>query len=276
MARRLQEEKPFPRDPTTQVIRGAEAFDFPAAPGAGAGRESHAVLFLHGWTSTPRELRFLAEKIAAAGFRCLGPRLKGHGLTVRALRGVTFSDHFAESEEAFASLAMDHDRVSICGLSMGGLIALHLAARRRVANLVLIAPFAKPAGTTFGLPNRWLVGRVPLSDYVGKHEGGPINDPEGLAGHIAYHAMPAAGMESVVEAAREFRGLERTVTCPTLIFHGVRDRTSDFTGSLDLMGTLGADDKTLVAFNRSNHVLTLDFDRGRLEAETVDWLSRRR
>jgi carboxylesterase len=276
MARRLQEEKPHPRDPDTQVIRGAEAFDFPAAPGTGPGAGSHAILFLHGWTSSPRELRFLAEKAASAGFRCLGPRLKGHGLTVRALRGVLFADHLAEGEEAFASLAMSHERVSVCGLSMGGLVALHLAARRRVANLVLIAPFVKPAGTTFGLPNRWLVGRVPLSEYVGKHEGGPIEDPGARAAHIAYHAMPAAGMESVVQAARDFRGLEKSVACPTLVFHSVRDRTSDFAGSLDLMGSLGSDDKTLVAFNRSNHVLTLDFDRGRLEAEALAWLARRR
>ncbi|HLP43214.1 MAG TPA: hypothetical protein VK465_17045, partial [Fibrobacteria bacterium] len=65
--RRLQEEKPFPRDPETLVIRGAEPFDLgdPAAP--------HAVLFLHGWTSSPRELRFLAEKAAARGFRAKGP-----------------------------------------------------------------------------------------------------------------------------------------------------------------------------------------------------------
>ena len=273
MARRLQEEKPFPRDPDTQVILGAEAFDFPPADARDAG--GHAVLFLHGWTSTPRELRFLAEKAAAAGFHCVGPRLKGHGLTVRALHGVLFRDHLAEAEEAFGRLAMSHDRVSVCGLSLGGLLALNLAVRRRVANLILVAPFLKPAGSTFGLPNSWLVGRVPLPRHVGKNVGGPIDDPEGAAGHIAYHAMPAEEMASVVQATRDFAGLEKEVTCPTLVFHGVHDRTSDFAGSLALMGALGSDDKTLVAFNRGNHILTLDYDRERLETTAVEWLSRR-
>lgn len=273
MARRLQEEKPFPRDPDTQVIRGAEAFDFPPAGGRDAGH--HAVLFLHGWTSTPRELRFLAAKVAAAGFRCVGPRLKGHGLTVRALHGVRFRDHLREAEEAFGRLAMSHERVSVCGLSLGGLLALNLAVRRRVANLLLVAPFLKPAGSTFGLPNAWLVGRVPLPRYVGKNVGGPIDDPEGAAGHIAYHAMPAEEMASIVQAARDFAGLEKAVTCPTLVFHGVHDKTSDFAGSLALMGTLGSEDKTLVAYNRGNHILTLDYDRERLEATAVEWLSRR-
>jgi carboxylesterase len=295
MARRMQEEKPFARDPVTQVIRGAESFDFapgpvvpgPVAPGpvdsgptggpaAHRGdRGAHAVLFLHGWTSSPREMRFLAERIASAGFRCVGHRLKGHGLTVRALNGVYFKDHLAEAEAAFGKLALEHESVSICGLSLGGLLALNVAARRRAAHLILIAPFMRPAGATFGLPNAWLVGRVPLSGYVAKDAQGPIDDPEGLKDHIAYHAMPAREMASVVQGARDFLGLEKNVTCPTLILHGVRDRTSDFAGSLSLIEKLGSEDKSLVAFNRGNHVITLDYDRHRLERLAVDWLARR-
>lgn len=268
--RRLQEEKPFPRDPETLIIRGAETFEL------GPEKADHAVLFLHGWTSTPRELRFLAERMAAAGFRCRGPLLKGHGLTVRALKGVFFKDHLAEAEEEFGRLAVSHERVSICGLSMGGLLALNVAVRRRVANLVLIAPFLKPAGTTYGFPNRWLVGRIPLSGYLGKNLGGAIDDPAGLAGHITYHAMPAEEMASVVQGARDFQGMEKSVTCPVLVLHGVKDRTSDFDGSLALIRDLGSDDKTLMAFNRGNHVITLDHDRERLESEALGWLSRRR
>ena len=140
-----------------------------------------------------------------------------------------------EAEDAFGRLAMQHEKVSVCGLSLGGLLALNLAARRRVANLILIAPFMTPAGSTFGLPNSWLVGRVPLPRLMGKNVGGPIDDPQGPPGHIAYHAMPAAEMASVVQATRDFAGLEKAVTCPTLIFHGVNDKTSDFAGSLSLM-----------------------------------------
>lgn len=275
MARRLQEEKPFPRDPETQIIRGAEPFDFPGDPSGPGKAADHAILFLHGWTSTPRELRFLAERTAAAGFRSRGVLLKGHGRTIRALQGVFFKDHLAEAEEAFGALAVQHERVSICGLSLGGLLALNVAARRRVANLVLIAPFLRPAGSTFGLPNAWLVGRVPLSGYVGKDVGGPIEDPAGRAGHIAYHAMPAAEMASIVQATRDFQGLEGSIACPTLVLHGVHDRTSDFAGSLSLMEKLGSGDKTLVAFNRGNHVITLDYDKERIESAAVDWLARR-
>lgn len=257
-----------PRDPVTGVIRGAEPFAFGDGP--------DAVLFLHGWTSTPRELRFLAERIAPLGFRCEGPLLKGHGTCMEDLAPTRFSDYLAECESAYSNLASRGGRVYVCGLSMGGLLALNLALKYPVAGLILIAPFLLPSGKTFGLPNRWLIGRVPLPAVLAKGKGGPILDPEGLAGHIAYPAMPSASMVSVVLAARAALAALPRVQSPTLIFHARDDRTSDFRGTRLLIEKLGTEDKTLVAFNRGNHVLTLDFPRSRLEAETLGWLQARR
>jgi carboxylesterase len=263
-----QQERPWPRDPETQVIKGAEPFDF--------GDGAHAVLFLHGWTSSPRELRFAAEKVAAAGFRCRGILFDGHGRTLRALEGVTFRDHLAQAERAFGELALSHDRVSLCGFSMGGLAALHLAARRKVSNLVLISPFLKPWGSTMGLPNNFLLGKVPLPAMVAKELPGPIKDASQLPHHIAYHAMPSKEMMTVIQGARDLAGKEGSITSPTLILHGIHDKTSEYSASEALLRNLGSDDKTLIAFNRSNHVITLDFDRERVETEMVEWLRRRR
>jgi carboxylesterase len=263
-----QREKPWPRDPVTGVIRGAEPFDL--------GPGSHAILFLHGWSSSPRELRFLAERCAAEGFHCVGPLFKGHGTRMEDLSPTRFSDYLAEAERAFDALAASHERVSVCGLSMGGLIALHLAAGRKVANLVLIAPFLRPTGTTLGLPNRWLIGRVPLWGNIAKSEGGPIDDPAQRDLHIAYHAMPAHTMVSVVVAARRFAARIPEVACPVLIHHAVRDTTSDFAGTRMLMDRLGSKDKTLKAYERGNHVITLDYQKEELEAVTVEWLNERR
>lgn len=264
----MQAEKPYLRDPVTGIIQGAEPFDL--------GGGSHAVLFLHGWTSTPRELRFLAEKVASAGFHCVGPLLKGHGRGLPDLEGTRFADYLSEGEAAFDSLSASHGRVSVCGLSMGGLLGLFLAVRRPVANLILIAPFLRPSGRTLGLPNRWLAGRVPLAGNLAKYAPGPIRNPEAFKSHIAYHAMPARSMISVVAAGREIETKADRIRCPTLIIHSVHDTTSHFSGSQFLIGKMGSEDKTLVALNRSNHVVTLDFDRPRVEDSVVAWLGLRR
>lgn len=264
----IQRERPWPRDPVTGVIQGAESFGF--------GTGAHAILFLHGWSSTPRELRFLAKRCADAGYHCRGPLLKGHATRLHELAPTRFSDYLEQSEREFDALAAAYGRVSVCGLSMGGLLALHLAAARPVANLVLIAPFLSPAGKTFGLPNRWLIGRVPLSGNITKREGGPVDEPLSRDTHISYHAMPAQSMVSVVLAARRFARRVPEVASPTLILHSVHDTTSDFRGSKHLIERLGSEDKTLVAYNSGNHVITLDYQKDALEQTTLDWLSRRK
>jgi carboxylesterase len=265
----IQRERPWPRDPVTGVILGAEPFAFGSSSG------SHAILFLHGWSSTPRELRFLAQRCADAGFHCRGPLLKGHATRLKDLVPTRFSDYLEQSLREFDALAAAHKRVSVCGLSMGGLLGLHLATVRPVANLVLVAPFLSPTGKTFGLPNRWLIGRVPLSGNITKREGGPVDEPLSRDTHISYHAMPAQSMVSVVVAARRFAPRVPEVTSPTLILHSIHDTTSDFAGSKLLIEKLGSEDKTLVAYNSGNHVITLDYQKDALERTTLDWLSRR-
>ena len=264
----VQGEKSWPRDPVTGVIRGAEPFAF--------GEGADAILFLHVWTSTPRELRFLAERCAAAGYRCQGLLLKGHGTRVEDLIPTRFSDYLAETFAAFDTLAVGHRRVFICGLSMGGLLALHMALTRKVAGLILVAPFLLPSGATFGIPNRWLIGRVPLPAMLAKSAGGPIEDTVGREGHLAYRSMPSASMVSVVAAARAIVPSLAKVTAPTLVFHAVHDHTSDIRGSNRLMDRLGAEDKTLRTYIRGNHVLTLDYPRAELEGEALHWLSEHR
>ena len=264
----VQGEQTWPRDPVTGVIRGAEPFAF--------GDGTDAILFLHGWTSTPRELRFLAERCAAAGYRCEGLLLKGHGTRVEDLIPTRFPEYLAETAAAFDGLAARHRRVFICGLSMGGLLALHMALSRKVAGLILIAPFLLPWGATFGIPNRWLIGRVPLPAMLAKGAGGPIEDTVGRQGHLAYRSMPSASMESVVAAGRAIVPSLGKVEVPTMVFHAIGDRTSDIRGSNRLMDRLGAKDKTLRTFLRGNHVLTLDYPRAELEGEALQWLSEHR
>ena len=266
--------KEFPRDPATGLIPGAEPYDF-FPPGSG-DPPPHAVLFLHGWSSSPRELRFLARRVADAGFFCRCILMPGHGRTVEDLRRVHFEDHRAAALEAFDELARNHARVSVCGFSLGGLLALFLAAEKKVANLVLCAPYLVPGGKTFGIPNRFYARYLPAWNIImPKDPEGPIFDPQALAGHIAYPTMPMAGVVENTRAARKIWPLLPGIQCPTLLFQSSRDQTSHVSGARRLMAELGSPDKKWVKVDRSKHVVTLDFDRERVERETVEWLAGR-
>ena len=116
-----------------EVVAGAEPF---SAAGGAAG-----VLVLHGFTGSPHSMRPLAEAFAAAGFTVELPRLPGHGTTVEDMAGYRFDDWAAAAEAAYADLAARCGQVVVAGLSMGGTLALRLAADHpEIAGAVLVNP----------------------------------------------------------------------------------------------------------------------------------------
>src|SRR5712692_3545910 len=99
----------------------------PAAPFS-LGEGDDACLLLHGLTGAPAEVRPVGEALARAGFRAVGPLLPGHGTSPQDLEAVTRSDMLDAAREALLSLRGAR-RVYLCGLSMGALLAVRLAAK---------------------------------------------------------------------------------------------------------------------------------------------------
>jgi len=101
--------------------------------------EKPPILFLHGAFGGPEIwTRFVAPWFAARGHQVAAPRLS----TPLAARPARLRDYVARA--AAAADALDGPPVVI-GHSLGGLVAQHLATRRRLAGLALVAS-PGPAG----------------------------------------------------------------------------------------------------------------------------------
>src|SRR5437870_2025006 len=87
-------------------------------------------LLVHGFTGTPEEMRPLGEALAARGFPAYAVRLAGHGTDVAELARTRWTDWFASVEAGVARLRASTERLAVAGMSMGSLLALHLAATR--------------------------------------------------------------------------------------------------------------------------------------------------
>lgn len=100
-------------------------------------RMRETLVLLHGFAGTGRAWDGVVAALDAERYTALAPDLRGHG-TASGARPVTF--------EAVVSdvLARAPERFALCGYSMGGRIALHvaLAARARVQRLVLVSTTA--------------------------------------------------------------------------------------------------------------------------------------
>src|SRR5262245_62625786 len=100
------------------------------------------VLLIHGLGGTPVELRFIAQNLARAGHTVYCCQLAGHCGTPEELRRSTWREWYASVEAAHDRLAESCDVILAGGLSMGGILALHLAQNRpaSVHGLLLFAP----------------------------------------------------------------------------------------------------------------------------------------
>jgi esterase/lipase len=93
-----------------------------------AREPASAVLLIHGFLSSPAEVRSLGERLHAAGHHVLGVRLKGHGTSPWDLRSRNWHDWAASVERGYDILKAFSQSIHIVGFSTGGLLALNYAA----------------------------------------------------------------------------------------------------------------------------------------------------
>jgi len=106
------------------------------------GKGRTGFLLVHGLGGTPIELKFVAKGLARLGFRVHCCQLAGHCGDQADLLATGWTDWYASVTVAFDELRGECDTVIVGGLSMGAVLALHLAAKRtdEVHGLALYAP----------------------------------------------------------------------------------------------------------------------------------------
>ena len=242
----------------------AEPFDLPGGP--------DAALLLHGLTGSPFEVRFLAERLAAAGMRCRAPRLAGHP-DPRALAGTTWRQWVAGARDELLHLAGAR-RTFVVGCSMGALVACTLARDHpdRVRGLALLAPALRlqPLGVLAGLlgrlPGAWLWPPIP------KRAGSDVRDQEMRRLNPCMEVMPLEAVGELLRFQEEVDRLLPEVRAPALVVLGAQDHTVARSGVERLAARLGSGPARLVVLPESWHLVGIDVERERCAEEVLRFL----
>jgi 3-oxoadipate enol-lactonase len=104
----------------------------------GAGRP---VVLLHGFTNFGLSWSPQLSPLVHSGYRVIVPDLRGHGASSAAEKPSAVADLAADIGALLDRL--DISDAGICGLSLGGMIALQLAIDRPVMPLVSSSPTAE-------------------------------------------------------------------------------------------------------------------------------------
>src|SRR5215218_1352525 len=221
-------------------------------------------LCLHGFTGNPTAMRPLAAAFAAVGFAVELPRLPGHGTTVDDMATTGWADWTGAAEDAYQCLVARCDRVVVAGLSMGGSLAVWLAARHpEIAGIVCINPVSRPQPDEVLDMVRGMVAegedRVPSP-------GADIADPDGV--DSGYEATPLVPLLSLMDGLAALQCEFGAVTCPALIMTSADDHVIDPVSSDHLAAAVSGPVER-ITLPRSYHVATLDYDRELVCQEAV-------
>jgi len=88
------------------------------------------IVFAHGLTSTPAEIRDLCEYLHRQGYNIYGVRLKGHGTLPQDLRDVDYSEWLESFNRGYAAIRQVCKNIYLGGFSTGGLVALLSASKK--------------------------------------------------------------------------------------------------------------------------------------------------
>lgn len=228
-------------------------------------------LLIHGFTATPECMTSLVEPLKEAGFRVEAPLLPGHGTTAEDLLKTTWQDWYGAVLAAFDHLKKKCGRVCVAGLSLGGILGLHLATERPVDRLALLATpvFFKGFLSRIILP---LMARTPLCDlyrYQRKWMGAAVSDPWGKRHFKSYDEMPIRSIWELVRLQKVVRSELASIRPPALIIHSPHDITAPYENMAYLKKNLGSSLIRTVTLEKSNHVLTMDYERNHVAAEVV-------
>lgn len=228
----------------------------------------------------------MGEALARAGVRAVGPLLPGHGTRPEDLELVSRGDLVGAARAALREL-QGARRILVCGLSMGALLALHLAAEAdpslRIDALALLAPAIEFAGKSWLFTQ--VVGRLPRlpmkllvskggRDIQARRVLGPQTANRAGGEDGAYSAVPVRWGRELRLLSEEALALAPRVQVPTLILHGARDQTAAPSGARRLAGALGGFDLTLHVYAKSGHVLPLDVDSEAVSAAVVGFFKK--
>lgn len=229
------------------------------------------VLLIHGLNGSLHDMEELADFLASRGMIAENMLLPGHGLHVRELMPLGWTDWAEAVYSELRSLKQRCDIVFLVGHSLGGALALHVAAHEEVGGVVaMCAPLHLHPMTRYAV--RFAKYITPLLPTLRED----VRDPEARRRYTrdVYRWTPMRPVESMLQFLPTLRSELPGITVPALVMTSIHDHVVPARDGREIYRQLGSREKHLVTFHRSYHVITKDHDRDEVFTKTYAFIRR--
>jgi carboxylesterase len=246
------------------VVIGAEEFFL-------RGTSDRAVLLLHGFNDTPQSMAYLGARLNAVGYTVHGLRLPGHGCALPELAREARAGAWREAvQSAFTALHLEYHRVYVCGQSMGGALAVLLAASHsEMPAVALLAPFI---GLEPRLGWQFRLARLSPAPYH-KSLGGErsLHDPVARRAALGPGIVTAQALLALRTIALDAQSVLGQVRVPTLYVQSTLDNRVSAEAGEKHYNAIQAADKEQLWLSGSGHIISADLERDLVADRVIAW-----
>ena len=229
------------------IISGAESFLLPGG--------NNGVLLIHGFTGNPAEMLLIGQYLNSKNFTVHAVRLAGHGTNEKDLSRMKKDDWINSVIDGYSILNGCCDKIFVVGHSMGGLLALNLAAipSIKITKIVTLAApiFIDESRNLQFLPPR----ENSINKYVRKAKRHLINIP--AAANLTYRLMPLISIHELIDLIENTKKNLKNIRAPIMILQGVDDHTSKLESAEYIFKNVSSDSKELKFIEGAGHLLPL-------------------
>lgn len=217
----------------------------------------HAVLLLHSFTGTVRDVKLLATKLNKAGFTCYVPSYKGHGLMLESLMAYDATDWWQDALDGYHFLQeKGYSNISVCGISLGGILSLKLAEEKNIDSIVVMS-------TPFSKDDAGLIGRL---EYYGTRMGNLVGlSHEAIQQQIEKIDDYAQGLDKFKALVDQAMANLNDISAPIAIKYGEQDEDAYETSANYIYRQIAHQGKEIQGYATCKHLMT--YGEGHLEVE---------